>query len=185
MAVSFMPAFGISTAVTALVGRYIGRRRPDIALQRAHLGFKVTVIYMLTCALLFILFRRPLMTLFARDPEVIKLGAMMLIFAAVYQLFDAMYIVYYGALRGAGDTFAPAVATAVLCWGITVGGGWLVAHYLPQLGPAGPWYLASAYGAILGAFMYVRFTRGKWQSIDLEHPPVADKVPNLNVALES
>ena len=31
MTVSFMPAFGLSVAVTALVGRYIGRGRPDIA----------------------------------------------------------------------------------------------------------------------------------------------------------
>ena len=29
MSVSFMPAFGISVAVTALVGRYIGRGQPD------------------------------------------------------------------------------------------------------------------------------------------------------------
>ena len=32
------------------------------------------------------------------------MGAILMIFAAVYQLFDAMYIIYSGALRGAGDT---------------------------------------------------------------------------------
>src|SRR5688572_30812470 len=41
LSVSFMPAFGIATAVTALVGRYIGAGRPDLAAHRAHLGFKV------------------------------------------------------------------------------------------------------------------------------------------------
>src|SRR5439155_22430322 len=65
MAVSFMPAFGIGTAVTALVGRYIGRRQPDVAVQRAHLGFKVAAVYMLACAVVFIVFRWPLMYLFA------------------------------------------------------------------------------------------------------------------------
>ena len=35
MVVSFMPAFGMGTAVTALVGRYIGRGRPDVAARRA------------------------------------------------------------------------------------------------------------------------------------------------------
>src|SRR5205823_12143108 len=63
MALSFMPAFGVSTAVTALVGRYIGRGRPDVAARRAHLGFVVTAIYMLACALIFFLFRRPLIAL--------------------------------------------------------------------------------------------------------------------------
>ena len=185
MSVSFMPALGIGTAVTALVGRYIGRKRPDIAVQRAHLGFKVAAVYMLACAAVFILFRRALMSLFAADPQVMAIGSMMLVFAGVYQLFDAIYIVYYGALRGAGDTFVPAVATAALNWGITVAGGYAIAWYAHDLGPAGPWYMATAYGIILGAFMYVRFVRGGWRAIHLERESASDTVANLNVAIES
>jgi MATE family multidrug resistance protein len=185
MAVSFMPAWGVSTAVTALVGRYIGRRQPDVAMQRAQLGFKVSAVYMLACAAFFIVFRRQLISLFADDPQVLAIGSMMLIFAAVYQLFDAMYIVYYGALRGAGDTFVPAIMTAVLCWSITVLGGYAIARFVPQLGPAGPWYVASAYGAILGLWMYARFARGGWRAINLERATESDTVTNLNVAMES
>src|SRR6185436_10096383 len=37
MKVSFMPAFGISVAVTALVGRYIGMGRVDLAEKRANM----------------------------------------------------------------------------------------------------------------------------------------------------
>jgi MATE family multidrug resistance protein len=185
MAVSFMPAFGISTAVTALVGRYIGRGRPDLAVRRAHLGFAVAVTYMLACAALFIAARHQLIALFSVDPKVLSLGATLLIFAAVYQLFDAMYIVYYGALRGAGDTFVPAIATAALCWSITVLGGYLVARYATKLGPAGPWYVATAYGAILGVFMYRRFVRGGWRAINLDRAPDSDTVPNLKIAMES
>ena len=59
---------------------------------------------------------------------VVSIGAMMLVFAAAYQLFDCVYIVYYGALRGAGDTLVPAIVTAVLGWSITVGGGLLLAQ---------------------------------------------------------
>jgi MATE family multidrug resistance protein len=185
MAVSFMPAFGIGTAVTALTGRHIGRRRPDLAMQRAHLGFKVSMIYMLPCGLAFILFRRPMMALFTDDPETMRLGSRMLIFAGVYQLFDAAYIVYNGALRGAGDTFIPGLMTATLGWLLTVGGGYAIARFVPGLGTAGPWLLASAYGAGIGLYMYVRFIRGKWKAIDLEQPPAADKVPNFNLATES
>ena len=88
MSVSFMPAFGIGTAVTALVGRYIGRGRPDIAMRRAHLGFSIAVVYMVACAVGFVIFRRPLIGIFASDPQVIAIGATMLVFAAIYQLFD-------------------------------------------------------------------------------------------------
>jgi len=168
MVVSFMPAFGMGAAVTALVGRYIGRGRPDIAAKRARLGFLLTAIYMVTCGLLFYVGRYPLIGLFAKDPEVIRIGSTMLVFAAIYQFFDALYIVYNGALRGAGDTFVPAVATGVLCWGITVMGGYAVARWRPGLGPAGPWTVATGYGVILGVFMYRRFAKGGWRSIDLD-----------------
>lgn len=175
MSLSFMPAFGISAAVTALVGRYIGRGMPDVAASRAHLGFRVTAVYMLICAAVFLLFRNRLMHVFTDDSQVVKWGAMLLIFAAFYQIFDAIYIVYCGALRGAGDTLVPALATAGLCWLCVVGLGYTVATWLPQLGLAGPWTVATIYGVILGVFMWVRFARGAWRAIRIDR----DQSPEL------
>lgn len=183
MVVSFMPAFGLATAVTALVGRYIGMGRHDIAEQRAHLGFKVCAAYMLTCGLLFFVGRYWLIGLLAEDPEIRRIGAMLLIFAAVYQFFDAVYIIYVGALRGAGDTFVPALMTAVLCWGITVGGGLLVAKWFPHWGAAGPWTVATCYGIVLGVFMYGRFRRGRWKLIRLEAGATAPTLSDLEAAM--
>lgn len=168
MVVSFMPAFGLSQAVTALVGRYIGMGRHDIAEQRANLGFNVTAVYMVTCGLVFFVFRRELIGLFNPTPSVLAMGTLLMIYAAIYQFFDAMYIIYNGALRGAGDTAVPAFVTAGLCWSITVVGGWLVAVYLPQFGVAGPWTAATVYGIILGFWMVARFKAGRWKQIRLE-----------------
>ncbi|HEY7117535.1 MAG TPA: MATE family efflux transporter [Tepidisphaeraceae bacterium] len=179
LSVSFMPAFGVATAVTALVGRYIGAGRPDLAERRAHLGFLVGALWMLTCGAVYVLGRHVLMRLFTNDPEVLRMGVIVLVFAGIYQLFDAMYIVYNGALRGAGDTFVPAVALAVLCWSITVAGGYVVARWRPDWGLAGPWVMATLYGIILGVFMLLRFTRGRWKTIRLETPEPADKVRNF------
>jgi MATE family multidrug resistance protein len=178
MVLSFMPAFGISTAITALVGRYIGRGRPDVAVKRANLGFAVTAVYMMTCGLFFLLGRHVLIRLFTNDPEVLATGAELLIFAAVYQFFDALYITYNGALRGAGDTLVPAIATGVLCWGITVFGGYAVAQHWHEFGPAGPWAVATIYGIILGLFIYFRFRLGGWRAIHLEPPPQTDRLPD-------
>ncbi len=182
MSVSFMPAFGISVAVTALVGRYLGRGRPDVARARARLGFVLTGTYMLACGLVFLICRNQLIGLFSTDPQVLRIGAMLLIFAAVYQFFDAMYIIYNGALRGAGDTFVPAVATAVLNWSITVFGGRAIAVHLARhgitgnAGVAGPWIAATGYGVILGLFMFIRFQRGHWEALHLEDGVNADTV---------
>lgn len=176
LSVSFMPAFGMGTAVTALVGRYIGRQRPDLAEHRARLGFRVTAAYGLCCVALYVLAREPLIRFFHPDDAVLRLGMTLLTVAAVYQFFDILYIIYYGALRGVGDTFVPAVATAGLCWGITVLGGYLTAHYLPHLGPIAPWCVATLYGAILGTFMYARWRRRRWLSIHLDPPANSAKL---------
>lgn len=138
MSVSFMPAIGIGTAITALVGRYIGMGQADLAVHRANLGFKVNLVYMLSCGLLLFFFRNQLMQLFTSEPDVLRTGAVLLVFAAVYQLADAMYVSYSGALRGAGDTFVPAVATGVLNWSLSVGLGFVVARLLPRWGAVGP-----------------------------------------------
>jgi len=194
MSVSFMPAFGLATAVTALVGRYIGMGRPDIAARRAHLGFAVTAVYMVLCGLLFYFGRGLLMTLFTRQPTVLSIGTVLLTYAAVYQLFDAMYILYNGALRGAGDTFVPAVVTGTLCWTITVGGGYLAATYLPQFGINGPWLAATVYAVVLGVYLMLRFTRGGWRSIKLDTdegiteasnvPEPSARLPDLQLTVE-
>lgn len=171
MSVSFMPAIGIGTAITALVGRYIGMGRTDIAVHRAHLGFLVNAAYMLCCGVAFFVFREQLMRLFSDDPSVLRIGAVLLTFAAVYQFADALYCSYVGALRGAGDTFVPAVATGALNWTVSVGLGWVVIRQLPAYGAIGPWVCATVYGIILGIFMFIRFQRGAWKEIRLDERP--------------
>ena len=84
MKVSFMPAFGLSAAVTALVGRYLGMGRLDLARHRAHLGFKLAASYMLICGVVFFLGRNTFISLFSSDPDVIRVGGILLTFAAIY-----------------------------------------------------------------------------------------------------
>jgi MATE family multidrug resistance protein len=182
MHLSFMPAIGVGAAVTALVGKYIGMKRYDLAERRAHLGFFVCAIYMVVCGVMFLLFRNDLIRLFSNDPQVLRIGAVTMIFVAAYQIFDAMFIVYVGALRGAGDTLVPAAVQAVLVWTIVVGGGFATARYAPQYGVSGPWTLATLFGALLGVYLLVRFKRGRWKSIRL-HPD--EPIPAAQVADDS
>ena len=104
-----------------------------------------------------------------------------MLFIALYQIFDAMFVVYVGALRGAGDTLVPAVVQAALVWTIVVGGGALAVKYAPHWGVSGPWILATFFGACLGIFLLVRFKRGGWKAINLEHDKPADKVRGFEV----
>jgi MATE family multidrug resistance protein len=179
--VSFLPALGISSAVTALVGRYIGMGKSELAARRAHLGFAVLLCYFAVCGFAYIVWRRELIQWFTAEPDVVRMGATLLIVAAFYQVVDGMYIVYYGALRGAGDTFIPGIVTAGLCWGLMVFGGYVMARRFPQLSVVGPWIAASVYGISLGLFMLIRFQRGKWRAIHLETEEVENRLELVTV----
>lgn len=162
MKLAFMPAHGLGTAVTALVARHVGEGRPALSVARAHLGFKVAAAYMLGCGLVFWLAGGPLMRMFTHDAEIISVGTRVLIFCALFQLFDAMFIVYSGALRGVRDTFVPACFQITLCWTMVVGGGLYVATYQRGWGVGGPWTIGVVYVAILGAFLFWRFQQKRW-----------------------
>jgi len=181
MAVSFMPAFGISQAVTSLVGRSVGEGRPDLALRRAGLGYQVATVYMLCCGVAFAVFRYPLMDFFTRDPAVQQIGATLLLYAAVYQLFDAMNVIFNGALRGVGDTFVPAIVLATLCWGINVfGGSYITTHY-PQWGVHGPWIACTIYGLLLATFAMLRFRFGPWRDKTAAPSKPGEETVNLPI----
>lgn len=183
MPLSFMPAVGIGIATTALVGRYIGEGRPEMSKKRVHAALLTAMIYMGVCATAFLVFGRDMVRIFATiDPEfatlgpveaaeqletIVRIGGQVMICAAVFQLFDAVGIVYIGALRGAGDTLAPMIVTVLASWGLTIGGGIAVARHVPQLASIGPWIAASAYVVVLGIVLAWRFESGAWRKIHL------------------
>jgi MATE family multidrug resistance protein len=174
MHLSFMPAVGMSIAMTAIVGKCMGAGRPDLAAARTWLGLKVTLGYMTVCAVVFVVFREPAIALFIdadTSPEdraeLIRIGSMVMIAAAVFQLFDALGITLSGALRGAGDTVWPGVVTIVNSWVTIVAFGFFAIHYLPGLGSLGPWIGASLYIMVLGVAFLSRFLGGKWKTMSV------------------
>jgi Na+-driven multidrug efflux pump len=79
-------------------------------------------------------------------------------------------IAYTGALRGAGDTLVPGVATIALSWGLIVGLGLALVAWRPEWASVGPWVAASVYIIVFGVFVAWRFERGGWRRIRLLEP---------------
>lgn len=177
--VSFMPAVGISIAVTALVGRYIGAGRVDVVMRRVLAALLLAMAYMGTCGLAFLVFRHELVAMFipapagadaaelARHAMILRIGGNVMILAAVFQIFDAVGITISGALRGAGDTVWPAVAMATANVTLLVGGGLLMLRVFPQLESVGVWVAGTVYVIAVSLLMAVRFLAGTWKRINL------------------
>ncbi len=188
MGLSFMPAVGLGLATTAIVGRHIGNGRPDLVRKSSHISLMIALIYMGICGLCFWLLRYPMANFFLRNvpqqnisaeqvAQTVNIATKVMLCAAVFQLFDAVGIIYIGALRGAGDTIKPMLITLALSWPIVIGGGFIMARYVPQLTSIGPWITASVYVCLLGCMMAWRFESGAWRKIDLlKHTP---QTPNI------
>jgi MATE family multidrug resistance protein len=120
VSVSFLPGWGLSEAGGILVGRYLGAGQRRYAARAIGSARVIALCFMGICGLLFALRGHWLASLFTLDPEVARIAGILLLFAAVFQIFDALAMVHIGAMQGAGDTrFALIVCTAT-GWGITV-----------------------------------------------------------------
>ena len=117
--------------------------------------------------LCFFVFRNAIMMFWSYDDKVIKAGVEILIFAAIFQVFDAATIIYSGSLRGAGDTVWLAVVAALGAAVILGLGGIVVVEVFPSLGSVGPWIVATVSIITMGLANRWRFKSNRWTKIDL------------------
>lgn len=168
--VTFMLHLGMSNAATIRVGQAKGRGDAPWMRDAAHTVIAVSLVLALICVAVFVLFPQFLVGLFLdpaqpTTPELLRLGASLMFFAALFQLTDAMQVIGLGLLRGVQDTRVPMVLAAISYWVI----GMPVAYglaFVAGLGPAGLW-LGLVVGLSVAAVLLMRrfwrgFARGDW-----------------------
>lgn len=164
---SVMPVVGMSTALTATVGKTIGQDRKDLAIKQTRVCLRIAMLYMGLVGICFLVFRNALMVFWSSDDKVIEVGVKILICAAIYQAFYAARTIYSGSLRGAGDTVWLAMVSAVGAILILGLGGWLIAKFFPSFGALGPWCAATVSIIAVGLANRWRFKSKRWMDIDL------------------
>ena len=173
--ISFMPAFGLSSAGAILSGQAIGAGRHDEVPAIARLTTQVAAVWMGAVGLLYFslpdLILRNFAPPTANADALVELGGAMLRISVAWQLFDAVAMVTGETLRSAGDTSWCMWARLSIAWFVftplsyaTVsasGGDPLVAV----------WCLVG-YLALLAGVLYWRFRGGKWREIELTEDAV-------------
>jgi MATE family multidrug resistance protein len=108
---AFMPAMGFSMGVSTLVGQALGRNRPQAAVHAASSSIHLLLLYILLLDLVFIFAPEWVLGIFMASEidspagrEIVRIGVVLLRFVAAYVCVDALYMVYSGVLKGAGDT---------------------------------------------------------------------------------
>jgi hypothetical protein len=108
----FMPVVGMGMGVLTLAGKYIGMRKPDVAVRVTHNGAKIAALYALGLGILFVVVPGLFVNIFgsghsAEYAEILAASRPVMKVLAVFVFFDAIGMIYADALRGAGDTRFP------------------------------------------------------------------------------
>lgn len=135
---TYMPAYGLATAATTLVGNEIGARDPQQAKGYGYSAAKYGVIFMSLLGVILFIGAPLFASLFTKDQEALRQIVIALRIDAFAQPGLAISLITTGALQGMGDTKSPLYSTAFGMWGIRVVGVIVLSKYL-GLGIAGIW----------------------------------------------
>ncbi len=136
--VTFMVPFGISTAGSVRVGQALGRGDPPGASRAGWAALALGAGFMTCAGLAFVLIPRSIMGVFTSDAGVMSTGVVLLLVAAVFQLFDGLQVVAAGALRGTGDTKTPMYCSIFAYWVMGLPMGWALSFRF-GMGILGVW----------------------------------------------
>ncbi len=116
--ITYMLPLALGMAATIRVGFNIGAGELALARQTSAVAMKASLGVAIIAGVLIVLFREQIASLYSNDPEVIVIASTLMVFVAVYQIFDDTQATALGVLRGYKDTQAP-------MW-ITLFGYWIV-----------------------------------------------------------
>ena len=161
---TFMVHIGLSQAATVRAGRAWGVG--DIANLRLA-GFAALILsgaMVAATIAAFLLIPAPLIGLFLDPadplrPEIIAMGASLLLVAALFQLADAGQVMALGLLRGVQDTRVPMIYALVSYWLLGLPAAWFLGFPM-GFGGEGIWAGLVVGLAFAAGLMMTRFWRG-------------------------
>ncbi|HEV8291407.1 MAG TPA: MATE family efflux transporter [Tepidisphaeraceae bacterium] len=165
-AMSYLSGFAIATAAATLVGQSLGMRNPRRATRSAYLAYALGGGIMTFFGIIFIFFGRYLANWMSADAHIAELTARCLFITGFIQSFFAAAIVFGGALRGAGDTFAVMIINLASIILIRFLGVMIVGFYL-RLGLGAIWVVLCTDLLCRGVMMYLRFLHGGWRHVEV------------------
>lgn len=163
---ALLPSWGVSNAAATLVGQNLGAGEPGRAEQSVWFAGRLNMLLMSVVAVAFLVFARPLVTVFLLDPAAVAVGVACLRVLSLGNPLYAWGMVMAQAFNGAGDTRTPLRLNLVCFWLLELPLAWLLARRTP-LGVTGVFaavVTAELALSLLGAWL---FRRGAWKTQEI------------------
>ena len=161
---SFLPCIGFSGAASALVGQALGMGDPQRAFRSGWAAVRMAFLWATAAGVIFMVVPQFLLGIFTNDQRVIDAGVGALAIVGIGQPAQAVIFTLGGALRGAGDTRFPLIATFVNWFVVRLPLAYVLAFPL-GLGLTGVWAGIAADYFVRAALLAWRFNSGAWQRV--------------------
>jgi MATE family multidrug resistance protein len=170
-ALAFMPSMGVSQGMSILVGQALGKKQPALAVTYVRSGCQLLIAYILVIDLIFIFAPDFVLAPFMASEQgtasqllVFGYGRSLLKIVAAYLFFDALYMVFSGALRGAGDTRFMMLAIGIVSPFCLVLPVYIGIEYF-QIAIVTAWLWVLVFISVLFLLSALRYQRGIWKKM--------------------
>ena len=145
-----------------MVGQNLGAAKPERAERAVWLAGFYNMLFLGTIGLVFLLFAPTILSVFSRDPAVLRFGVACLRIVSGGFLFYAYGMVLTQSFNGAGDTWTPTVINLCVFWLFEIPLAYLLATR-GGLGPQGVFAALAISYSTLAVVSAVIFRRGSWK----------------------
>ena len=152
-----------------IVGRFVGGDEKEEAYKSVRTSVKWALLFTLFMVTLVMIFRYPLLKLFTDNPDVIEIGATVLLLSILLETGRTMNIVIINSLRAAGDAKYPVIIGVFSMVAMSLPLGYLLVFQW-NLGLVGIWLAIAMDEWIRATIMYFRWKSRRWERYALVSP---------------
>ncbi|HVW27715.1 MAG TPA: MATE family efflux transporter [Polyangiaceae bacterium] len=159
---ALLPMFAFAEAAAVLTGQAVGANEDGLVIRVAKVAVLTGAAYGALCALVYVVLGPAIVGALTTDPGVQRVARHLLLIAAAWQAFDAVYLVAASVLRGAGDVRFATLAIVIVAWVVTPPLALLLALDL-GLGAVGGWLALLAEWGTGAVILGTRVARSGWK----------------------
>lgn len=161
---AFLFSVAIGQGTEIMVGHLVGADEMHKAYTTCISSLKKAIIVSTSIALIFAVFRNPILSIFTLSPSILAAGSTILIIDAILEPGRCFNLVVISSLRASGDVKFPVYMGICSMWGVSVTLSYLLGIGL-GLGLPGMWIAFAADEWIRGLLMIWRWRTRKWEGM--------------------
>jgi putative MATE family efflux protein len=156
-------SFSLGQGTQIKIAHLVGAGRFDEASAQLHRSVRLGMACGVVTMALLSAVARPVYGLFTHDPEVVRLGQVLMLLGLALEPCRTSNMIVGGSLRGSGDARYVSLVSVLLTWGIAIPLAYVLAVRL-RLGLVGVWLAMICDELSRGLMSYRRWQTGAWRT---------------------